>query len=543
MCAVRGRPGGGPVDKTPPEILFTHPRPDSTRIENLESIEIYFSERMDEASVEQSIFISPPLNYETDWSGGEELSLKLLDSLVIDKTYVVTVGSGAMDSRKNKLKESVQFAFATGDKINDAKITGKVFGITPQDNFYIYAYQMINPDSLDPTQNKANFLSQPGEDGSFLLNYLSYGEYRVFVIEDLNKNLILDSDFERIGIPSTDIYLDSINLAAENLNFKITRMDSTPPTVIGARPLDNKKILLRISEPVESLLPHMVTITDTLFTDTLEILALAQNIEESNQYFLYTEQQKSEEYYQVSVSALSDTSGNHQSETQRALFMGSTLDDTTRFELVTLAPEDSTKNLPLSGKINIQLSLPIDTLSLYNSFFCILGDSDTLAGIWQWENLMNGFYNPISEFQPSQEYVFVIESGTVNSLWGDTLSDTTISRRVFVTSEDEFGSLSGQLSAHGSLSHKAYINIIPLDRKIPPQKILVNEQNFFQVVWLPEGQYQIGAFLDLDDNTKYSAGRLIPFQYSEPFTVKEDTIRIRKRWEVANISISIPGVN
>jgi hypothetical protein len=156
---------------------------------------------------------------------------------------------------------------------------------------------------------------------------------------------------------------------------------------------------------------------------------------------------------------------------------------------------------------------------------------------------MNGFYNPISEFQPSQEYAFVIETGTVNSLWGDTLSDTTISRRIFVTSEDEFGSLSGQLSAHGSLSHNAYINIIPLDKKILPQRILVDERNFFQVVWLPEGQYQIGAFLDLDDNTKYSAGRLIPFQYSEPFTVKEDTIRIRKRWEVANISISIPGVN
>jgi hypothetical protein len=448
-----------------------------------------------------------------------------------------------MDSRKNKLKESIQFAFATGDKINDAKITGKVFGITPQDNFYIYAYQMINPDSLDPTQNKANFLSQPGEDGSFLLNYLSYGVYRVFVIEDLNKNLILDSDFERIGIPSTDIYLDSINVSAQDLNFKITRMDSTPPTVIGARPLDNKKILLRISEPLERLLPHMVTITDTLYTDTLKILGLAQNIEESNQYFVYTEPQTSDEYYQVGVTALSDTSGNHQPETQNALFIGSTLDDTTRFELVSLAPEDSTKNFPLSGKINIQLSLPVDTLTLYNSFYCTLGDSDTLVGIWQWENLMSGFYNPISEFQPGQEYVFGIKTGTVTSLWGDVLSDTTISRRIFITSEDEFGSLSGQLDVHKTLTHNAYINIIPLDKKILPRRILVEDQNFFHALWLPEGQYMIGAFLDLDDNTKYSAGRLAPFQYSEPFTVKEDTIRIRKRWEAANISISIPGVN
>ena len=41
-CATRGRPGGGPVDKIPPEIIETFPAADSTGLSNLEKIEIYF---------------------------------------------------------------------------------------------------------------------------------------------------------------------------------------------------------------------------------------------------------------------------------------------------------------------------------------------------------------------------------------------------------------------------------------------------------------------------------------------------------------------
>ena len=74
-CASRGRPGGGPVDKVAPLIVGTEPRPDSTGLVQLDKIEIFFSERMNESSVQNSIFISPPLDYDTDWSGGERILL------------------------------------------------------------------------------------------------------------------------------------------------------------------------------------------------------------------------------------------------------------------------------------------------------------------------------------------------------------------------------------------------------------------------------------------------------------------------------------
>ena len=543
MCAVRGRPGGGPIDRIPPDIVAVFPQSDSTNITDLDKIEIYFSERMAEPSVEQALFISPTLNYEIDWSGGDELRLRLNDTLIKDRTYVITIGSGAMDSRKNKLKESFQFAFSSGDKIDRGRISGKVFGIKEQDNFYIYAYQRSNTDSLNPTQTKADFLSQPGEDGSFMLNYLSYGGYRIFVIEDVNNNLILDTSFERLGIAHTDVYIDSVNNMVKNLNFRITRVDTIPPSITGARAIDNQKVLLRMSEPVKNLRSDMIIITDTLYQDTLRMLGWTESKDEVGQYFIFTANQLPGQSYRVLLSNLSDTLGNFQPQSQFADFVGSDQRDTSRFEITKVAPKDSAKNLPLTVTIEVHCSLPIDTVSLLNSFICITGDNDTLIGKWKWENLRQGYFQPYSKFQPGRQYTYQLNTGSLFTLWGDTLQDTTISNTFFIMSEEEFGSLSGQFIIQKPLTHNVYIDILPLSKGFPAQRVMIDENNLFSIDWLPEGQYQIGAFLDLDSNKRYTPGRLFPFQFSEPFMVNEDTIRVRKRWEFSNITITIPGVN
>jgi len=187
-CATRGRPGGGPVDKIPPEIIYTFPTSDSLGVENLEEIQIHFSERMDENSVIKSIFISPPLDYEIDWSGGDELTLVIpSDSLRIDQTYVITVGSDAQDSRKNRMKESYQFAFSTGDYLDKGKISGKIYELNKKDVMYIYAYEYSENDTIDPRYHTARFLTQSGEKGEYQVSYLPLRNYRVFVVDDQNK--------------------------------------------------------------------------------------------------------------------------------------------------------------------------------------------------------------------------------------------------------------------------------------------------------------------------------------------------------------------
>ncbi len=541
-CASRGRPGGGPEDKTPPQIIGTEPRPDTTGLELLDKIEIYFSERMNEISVENSIFISPPLEYETDWSGGDELTLSLKDSLDFDQTYVITIGSGSMDMQKNRMADSYQFAFSTGDELNRGEIYGRVFEISDKDIFYVYGYKIVDPDSLNPTIVKADFLSQPGPDGQFWLKYLPEGTYRIFVIEDQNKNLLLDLALERIGIPIKDVTVDSSTSPVGPLNFRVTRIDTTRPELTGARAVDNRTVLLRINEIVKMLTAEGISIQDTLNETTLPILDLTRNKDEPKQFYLYTANQDSGKGYRIFIPELEDTSGNIQDQIQIADFSGSEIIDTTRFELKRIEPTDSLPNAKLTSKIMLTFTLPLDTSGISKGFICLDKDSNSVSGEWAWKNLSFGSFNQEEGFKPDQEYNFSIVSDSIKSLWGDALVDSTYNRTFFTVSQDEFGFVSGYYRSEVPENTGIYINLISADRSKTTYHTLIRGQTEFQFERVLEGRYKLSGFLDLDDNGKYSAGTLYPFTYAEPYFIGNDTLRVRKRWEILDINFSIPGL-
>jgi hypothetical protein len=541
-CASRGRPGGGPVDKVPPVILGTEPRPDSTGIKEVEKIEIYFSERMSESSVENSIFISPPLQYEADWSGGDELTLTLSDTLDSEQTYVITIGSGAMDMQKNRMADSYQFAFATGKKLNRGEIYGRVFEITEKDIFYVYGYRIIDSDSLNPTIVKADFLSQPGPNGKFWLRYLPDGNYRVFVIEDQNKNLLLDLALERVGIPVRDVFVDTMTSPVGPINFRVTRIDTTRPEVAGARSVNNRTVLLRINEIIKMLPVESITIKDTLNGEILPIIDLAQNKDEPKQFYLYTAVQDSGKGYRIFIPGLEDTSGNKQNQLQKTDFTGSEIVDTTRFEVKRIEPADSLQNARLSSKIALTFSLPLDTSGLAQGFICLDKDSSLISGDWTWKNLSQGFFTQQGGFKPDQQYAFSVSSNHLKSLWGDTLIDSTYTRVFFTISKDEFGSVSGNYQSKMPENCTIHLHLISIDRSNSTYRSLINGKTEFQFAQVLEGRYKLGGFIDLDMDGKFSAGNLYPFNYSEPYFVSDDTLRVRKRWEISDINFAIPGL-
>jgi len=541
-CASRGSPGGGPLDTIPPVITGTEPRPDSTGLVKLDKIEIFFSERMNESSVESSIFISPPLTYETDWAGGDELTLLLQDTLISNLTYVITIGSGATDTQKNRMADSYQFAFSTGDKINMGEIFGRVFDISEKDIFYVYGYQKYNPDSLNPTLVKADFLSQPGPDGQFSLKYLPDGEYRIYVIEDRNKNLLLDLALERVGLPVRDVVVDTQNSPVGPLNFRITKIDTSLPELTSARALNNRSVLVRVNEIVRRMPKETISIKDTLNGETLPIMDFTRYVDEAMQFILYTSPQDSGKGYRIFVTELEDTSKNIQTRLQTVDFTGSPLTDTTRFELSRVLPSDSLKGVNLSSKISIVFTLPIDTTDLSKGFTCFDTDSSLIRGNWSWKNLTEGSFSPIEGFSPGKQYSFSFHTKYFKSVWGDTLPDSTYKRVFFTLSEDELGLVSGTYLSRIAVQNKIYIQLIPADRNKITYSTSINENMEFQFNWVLEGIYKLSGFIDLDNNGKYSAGNLFPFKFAEPYVLKDDTLRVRKRWELSDIKFYIPGL-
>jgi hypothetical protein len=540
-CAARGYPEGGPKDVIPPQIIKTMPLPDSTGIRKLSKVELTFSERMDDGSVNQAVFISPLLKYKAGWSGWDKLILQVTDTLGSNVTYVVTVGSAAKDRQNNRMKESYQLAFSTGTHIDRANISGQVYGMSKQDVLYVYAYKLTAGDTLDPLIQYADYLTQPGESGLYMLNYLAPGPYRILVIEDLNKNLLFDLNYERIGIPATDVNLDSGSSTMTNLNFTLSKVDTTPPFITGARALNNRSVLLRCSETLRSFSSDQILICDSLHTDTLQIEALTANKDDHKQFFIYTEAQPKKTTYYLSLPVIVDSCGNVQHNPQVTTFSTSEQIDTTGFRMPKVAPPDSASKLSLSSAVTLEFSLPVDTTNLSRAFSIQDEQNNKLAGKWIWENLKKGFFTIDGGFKPGQSYRFQVLTRELRSVWGDTLADSTITRTIYTLSADEFGSLSGRYNSEKPLPYNVFLDILSVRDRKKVKRVQLNADNTFQADLLTEGFYQLSGFIDLNKDGEYSTGSFFPFQFAEPFYMQTDTIRVRKRWETENIQFIIPG--
>jgi hypothetical protein len=148
-CANQIAPGGGEVDKIPPEIIEIYPADGTINFKD-EYIEFGFSEYVDHRSTQDAIFISPALEEtpEYDWSG-KYVRLYFTKPLRDSTTYVVTIGTDVVDlNNKNRMAKAVSLTFSTGSKIDRRVAEGKVFEQKP-DGVLIFAYRMDTKNPAD----------------------------------------------------------------------------------------------------------------------------------------------------------------------------------------------------------------------------------------------------------------------------------------------------------------------------------------------------------------------------------------------------------
>ena len=207
-CAGQIEPGGGPVDTVPPQVIRTDPDSGAIRVTS-PSVELEFSKYVDRLSVQQSIFVSPyPGQLEYDWSG-RSVRITFSDTLRKNTTYVVNVGTDVKDLHAgNRMAHGFTLAFSTGDSIDKGSISGRVIDDRPE-GVMLFAYHLdrMDPDTLDPTHTKPDYIQQTGKDGTFELSHLSFGSYRVLAVRDEYRNLLYDRQVDEYGVWRTDLKL------------------------------------------------------------------------------------------------------------------------------------------------------------------------------------------------------------------------------------------------------------------------------------------------------------------------------------------------
>lgn len=530
-CAIRQPPPGGPEDKTPPQLLNSFPPPDSTNIRHLEYLEFRFDENVDRNSIVNQVWLLPelPSPIEVKWKGNKKFRIVLKDSLEKDQTYILTIGTSLKDLQGNNLREPIILPFSTGPTIDHGEISGRVLGENVQDT-YIYAYQVL--DSLpDNTifEKKPRYYTQVGKSGDYQLKYLKPAKYRVYALDDQDRNRLYVLESDRIGIPYADIMLTDQKTNYKNFNYTLIREDSTGPEVVRVKPTASTKLEIDFNEDLDASQDFNIEIEDSVARFPLKVLAGEPDKEDASKLLVYTEPQE-ETIYLVQLAAVKDPAGNYsEGNFIRTTFKGIAKADTVSPKITALFPSNGQKNIRYDARLQITFSQPVDTASLKNNFRFLNQDSLPVQGHWKFPYLTMPQFIPDTPLNKGETYAYSLDLANVYNVFEKSFGDTIIACQFTTWDWAELGEISGTVYTDRKNWRQAIVIAIPF-RGGDEYSLIAKTNRPYQIPFLPDGFYRMKVVMDVNENGRYDPGRSIPFEFAEPFLIYDDTVKVRKRW-------------
>jgi len=143
-CASEALPGGGPPDKTPPQVVFQTIKDAATNVDSQQSLIFTFSERLNPDQIEKNTSLFP-LKDDLFNISYKNKSIEISPTAI----YTLIFEKGISDLRSNTLREPFQFTFTTGSYMPDNTIKGKILDMSEKKTATIYlSRNYSSPDSI-----------------------------------------------------------------------------------------------------------------------------------------------------------------------------------------------------------------------------------------------------------------------------------------------------------------------------------------------------------------------------------------------------------
>ncbi len=226
-CARVGSPVGGPKDTLAPKFLSSNI--DTTRVNvrrDIKELRIDFDEYITLKDINKNLNISPPIENITrilpSNIANKFLIIQWSDTLQANTTYNFNFGNSIADNSESNILRYFNFAFSTGEKLDDLYISGEVkdaFTIKKQSSsenkMVVGLYQL--KDTID-YRKKPYYITKVDDDGYYELNYLAPGKFKIIAFDDENGNSVYDPGKEKIGFKKDTV---TIEKSISGLNLKL----------------------------------------------------------------------------------------------------------------------------------------------------------------------------------------------------------------------------------------------------------------------------------------------------------------------------------
>lgn len=227
-CARVGSPVGGPKDSLAPKFLSSNI--DTTRVNvprDIKELRLDFDEYITLKDINKNLNISPPIKKMKrilpSNIANKYILIQWEDTLQANTTYNFNFGNAIADNNEANILRYFNFAFSTGEKLDDLYISGEIKDAlaikkqtTNTDNKLVVGLYQAK-DTIN-YKEKPYYITKVDDDGYYELNYLSKGKYKILAFEDENGNSMYDPGKEKIGFQKETVDLEK---SISGLNLKV----------------------------------------------------------------------------------------------------------------------------------------------------------------------------------------------------------------------------------------------------------------------------------------------------------------------------------
>ena len=199
-CANMASPNGGPYDEDPPKFLGSTPLLHETNYKG-KKIEILFDELIQLDKPSENIIITPPQKkLPSIRTAGKKVVVELQDSLIENMTYTIDFTNSIADNNEKNVLENFSFSFSTGEIVDSLEVSGILLNasnLEPMPGIMVGLHQ--NPEDSAFTTTPFFRTSKTNDRGKFTIRNIAPGKYRLYALNDLNRDYFFDQPGEEIA--------------------------------------------------------------------------------------------------------------------------------------------------------------------------------------------------------------------------------------------------------------------------------------------------------------------------------------------------------
>ena len=235
-CVTPRMPTGGDKDQTGPRLdSLRYSTPNlSTHFKEKEVI-LTFDEWIKLSNANTEIIISPPLQNKPKIKVKHKSVVLVFDEILKDSTtYTINYGKAIRDITESNYAKDMTFVFSTGEVIDSLELSGKI--VDAKNNQAKKDVLVMLYDNLadsTPIKERPYYFARTDEQGKFKIRHIKSDTFRIFALEDVNKNYLYDLANESIAFFDSSFTVDdSVQPYIQMPMFKETETTQILPVQI-----------------------------------------------------------------------------------------------------------------------------------------------------------------------------------------------------------------------------------------------------------------------------------------------------------------------